>query len=131
MSRIEIECFDNEAEIVGLVIDGRRILTIKFNNAYDGFLSIGAYAVRLIGDECSVDISSIEDGVYQPKLILCDKVIPLPQIKKENGIIMPTEYDLSYLRELSIRERRLCQRIDRLEKKTEEIYKKVFGTKIF
>ena len=131
MSKIQIECFDDMAEISSISTEESKFLTLKFNTGYNGYISLGRITVRIVGEECCIDASGLDDGVYSPKLILCDRSINLPPIRKEKGLISPVDYDIGYLRELSIRERRLSQRVESLSQKIEQINEKVFGSSIF
>ena len=131
MSKMQIECFKDGSEVTSFSRESGRFLTLSFNKSYNGFVTVGNVSARIVGSECTLDLSRLDDGIYAPKLVLCDEAISLPKIKKENGIILPCEHDLSSLREISLRERRLSQRVDALSEKIEKIYEKVFGTSIF
>ena len=131
MSRIYIECHGDGADLVSFDKSEGGNLTLVFNKGYNGFISIGHISARIVGNECSITLRNLDDGVYTPKLVLCDKVINLPSVRKENGSIIPIKPNIDYLSELSIRERRLSERVDRLSTMVEEMYKKVFGTTLF
>lgn len=131
MSRINIECHNDGADLVSFDPGINGILTLVFNKGYNGYISVGHISARIVGKECSIGTKGLEDGDYIPKLVLCDRVINLPPIKKENGAIIPIKPDTSYLSELSIRQRRLEDRVNCLSSMVEEMYKKVFGTTLF
>lgn len=131
MSKLMIECFDIGSEVLSFSEEKSRFLTLCFTKEQEGYVCIGSISTIIEGDKCSLDISRLPDGEYTPKLVQKNLSRPLPSIKKENGIVRPVDYGVEYLRELSIRERRLCERVDRLSKRLEEISKKVYGSSIF
>lgn len=131
MSRIYIECHGDGADLVSFDQSAEGKLTLVFNKGYNGFISIGHIAARIVGNECNIAIKGLDDGVYTPKLVLCDRVIDLPSVLKENGSIIPQAPNADFIRGLSIRERRLDERVARIERMVEEMYKKVFGTTLF
>lgn len=131
MSEIKIECFEEGAEIISHLVDNSGFLTFKFNKGYNGFISVGDIDARIVGDSCRICLRGLADGVYTPKLMLCDRAMPLPTVRIENGAIIPIEKDSTDIRDLSIRERRLNERVKNLEAMVDNIYKRVFGTTIF
>ncbi|MBO7195842.1 MAG: hypothetical protein J6V80_00735 [Clostridia bacterium] len=131
MSKIRIECFGNEAELISFSQDGERTLQIDLGGEYDGYISIGRLTSRIKGASCSMDMRGLEDGEYTPRLIVADMTVDLPKIQKQYGIITPTEPELPYTLALSLRERRLRERVDRLEKRLEELTKRIEGERLF
>lgn len=131
MSKIQIECYENDSEISDLTPDGSRLLTLNFNIGYNGYLSIGGICQRIMGRECTVDVSKLSDGLYTPKILLCDKTVILPTLSIKNGRVSAGEYDSDYVRELSLREKRLSQKLSQMERELEKIKEKVFGSSIF
>lgn len=131
MSKIRIELFGNEAELISFKQDGGDSLVMEFGEEYDGYLSIGKLTARIKGATCALDTRRLADGEYTPRLILTDMTVDLPRIKKYCGIITPPDPELPYVHKLSLRERRLSSRVAELEKKVEEITEKVWGSSLF
>lgn len=131
MSKIKIECFENEAELVSFTQDGERTVQLDLSGEYDGYISIGRLTARVKGAVCAIDIRSLEDGEYTPHLILQGRTVDLPRIKKQFGIITPIEPELPYAMAISLRERKLAERVTRLEERLEELITKVEGTRLF
>lgn len=131
MSKMSIEIFGYDAELISHTEDGGEGLILTFASELDGYVSLANVTVRIKGASCAIDTRRIPDGEYTPHLILKDCTLNLPDIKIQYGVISPIEPDISYLRKLSIRERRLSERVESLEKKLEEINKKVVGSSLF
>ena len=131
MSKINIELFESDAELISFKQNGERSLVFDFSTMLDGYISLGTLTSRICGTSCAIDIRRLDDGEYTPHLILADRTLDLPKIKMQYGIIMPLEPDTDFVTKLSLRERRLKKRVDELEKKLEELTKKVSGTPLF
>lgn len=131
MSKITIECFDRSAEIVSFESDREPMLVFEFTSEYDGYIALGEATARIKGARCTLDLRKINDGEYTPHLILSDKTVDLPRLKKEFGALALTEPPLNEINSLSLRERRLNKRVTELEKQMEEISKKVYGSSLF
>lgn len=131
MSKLMIECFDIGSEVLSFSEEKSRFITICFAKEQEGYVCIGSISAKIEGNKCLLDISRLPDGEYTPKLVQKEMSRALPPIKKENGIVRPIDYGAEYIRELSIRERRLSERIDHLSDRLEEISKKVYGSSIF
>ena len=131
MSKINIELFGRETELVSFSQDGRKSLVIEFNEELDGYVALGTVTARLRGTGCAIDLRNLPDGSYTPHLILSDKTLDLPEVKLYSGIITPSEPEVAYTTRLSLRERRLSQRVDKLEKRLDEITKRITGSSIF
>ncbi len=131
MSKINIELFGSDAELISFKQDGEAALAFGFPTMLDGYVSLGGITVRICGQACAVDIRRLADGEYIPHLILADRTVDLPRVKMQYGIITPIEPDTDYVTKLSVRERRLRGRVDELEKRLDEITKKVTGASLF
>ncbi len=127
MSKLVIKCFENFAEIVSASADTSRFLNLKFDGEYEGNLCIGVISASICGSECTLDTVRLPEGVYTPRLVLKDRSVELPKIRKINGVIIPEDYSLTQLRALSIRNGILSERISSLEKRLKLTEEKVFG----
>lgn len=131
MGKISLELFGDCCEALSFDYKKEDSLTFEFTEELDGYITLGSHSARLKGKSCKVEVRDLADGEHTPRLILREKKIDLPVTVNENGAIYPKEHALSEIGEISLRERRLMRRVDRLEKELNEIRKKVFGSKIF
>ncbi|MBO5907175.1 MAG: hypothetical protein J6Q85_03380 [Clostridia bacterium] len=131
MSKIVIDFFDGEAEIVDLTADGKSTLELVFPREIDGFVSINMIAARIKDGRCFIDGRLFDSGKYTPELIREGVRRPLPPIVKNSEGFFAAECTSEYVRKLSIRERALEKRVSELEEKMEKIYKSVYGELIF
>ena len=131
MGKISLELFDKCCEIISFEYKKDYVLVFRFDRELDGYVHLGNHATRLKGRSCAVDIRDLAEGEHIPRLILEDMTIDLPRITNKNGIIAPKEHQTEEIGDVSLRERRLCRRVDELEARLDEITKKVFGSKIF
>ncbi len=131
MSKLKIECFGNDAELISFINESGPDLVIEFVEEVDGYVSLGNQAVKIMGKKCVLDKRKIPDGEHIPHLVLSDKTLDLPKLKKLYGSIEPAAHDIREIGELSLRERYLNRRVSLLEKQIEELTKKVYGSSLF
>lgn len=131
MSKISLELFGRDCEITAFEYTKNCMLVFEFTEAIDGYIQLGAHVAKFRGKECAVSLLNLNDGEHTPRLILMDSTVDLPVIIYENGVIYPKEHATKEIGELSLRERRLCRRVNELEERLDEISKKVFGSTIF
>ena len=131
MSKIKLEIFDREVEVVSYLPEPSRVLVFEFTEEIDGYIVMGSQTSRIKGRECALDIRNIKDGEHLPRLVLSDRTIDLPAVVKDFSIVRPKERSTDDIGELSLRERRLSRRVLELEKKLEEISEMVYGRTIF
>ena len=91
MNKMALKIFNSGAEILEFTKGSGEVLEISIGNLC-GHVSVGSITARA-NDSCIINLSHLPDGEYEPKLILQDRVIPLPVIIKELGIIRPKEYE--------------------------------------
>lgn len=128
---MNIELFGKDAQLISFADDGAAALVLDFAKELDGYISLGSITSRIKGKSCALDIRRLSDGEYIPHLILADCTVNLPRVKKQNEIIAPIEPDGSFIVTLLLRERQLSERVDQLEKRLEEINKRVVGSSLF
>ena len=131
MSKICLELFDKNCEITSFEYKNDNSLLFEFTEKLEGYIKLGSQASRFSGKCCRVNLEGLAEGEYVTHLILENETVNLPKIKNECGVIIPTEHTVAEIGDLSLRERRLCKRVSELEKKLEEISKKVYGSTIF
>ena len=131
MSKISLELFGRDCEVTAFEYMKDGMLVFEFAEELDGYIQLGRHAVRFKGKKCAVNVRDLEGGEHIPRLILTDATVDLPRLVNENGAIYPAECSVSEIGGLSLRERRLCRRVNELEARLDEISKKVFGTTIF
>ena len=131
MSKIKYEIFDKEAEILEYVSEDSDTLELCFKEKYEGLLSIDGIVSRVIDGKCSFNAKLIDFGKHEPILVLKDGAITLPAIIKSQRRITLSECTDDYTRRISLRERRLCQRVEALEKELSSLRSLINTTTIF
>ncbi len=131
MSKMNVQCFGRNSELVSFKEDTEKMLVFEFPEEYDGYLSLGEITAKIKGKSCAVDTRRLADGEYTPHLILADVTVDLPKLKKQYGSITPTSPRLDEINSISLRERQLNERVSKLEKRIEEISEKVYGSSLF
>lgn len=131
MSKICLELFGSDCEVTSFEYKKEGVLVFEFTDALDGYIQLGSHAARFAGNLCTVKLDGLTEGEHTPHLILEGATVDLPKIKNRGGVISLTEHTLNEIGDISLRERRLCRRVNELEKRLEEISNKVFGTTIF
>lgn len=130
MSKITVERFGKECEMIAFRQDKNRALTVEFTDEVSGYVSVNKLCVKIDGKSCTLKVNLLDDGEYTPRLILEDMTVDLPKIKKLYGFISPAEHSADFVASLSARERRLRIRVETLEKRLNEIEEKV-SSRIF
>lgn len=125
MSRIKYELFGEEAEVCEFEDDSSSVLFIGFKHPYDGLISIEGVVSRVDFGKCRFDSRLVDQGEHTPILILADRTVRLPKIVKAYGKIALASCTDEYTRNLSLRERRLCERVEALERKLEAMESKI------
>lgn len=131
MNRIKLEIFGSEAECLIFESDGSEGIKFEFTEPHDGFISIDGIVKILASGECVFDSRLLSDGEYEPTLILKREQIKLPKIKKAGKRIRLAECGSDFVRRISLRERRLAERVKSLEERLEVISKSVYGSTLF
>ena len=131
MGKINLELFGRDCEILSYEYKKADFLRFEFTEELSGYIQLGKSTARINGKTCDVDVRELPAGEHTPRLILEDMTIDLPRLKNEYGSIYPLKHTVEEIGELSLRERRLCRRVNELEARLEEISEKVFGTTIF
>ena len=130
MNRISYEIFKEDAEITFFEGASDEIAEFSFSEVEEGLLSIGGIVARVSGGKCRLDLRLIENGSYEPVLILQSKVVRLPRITKSGRKLKPFECTDEFVRSISLRERRLALRVVALEKELKELSSKIYDTTI-
>ena len=131
MSKINLELFGRDPELISFEYKRDGTLVFEFTEDQDGYICLGKRTARIKGKSCAIDVRDLECGEHTPRLILEDMTVDLVKIQNENGAIHPKEHEIGEIGELSLRERRLARRVEELEDRLEILEKKVFGTSIF
>ena len=131
MSKIKLERFGDECELIGFDKCEDGYITFLFIELTDGFISIGHVVSRVVSGVCRFDARLIPNGVHEPRLILTDRVILLPKIIKSAHSVVAADCDSEYVREISLRERRLSERVKELESEIEKLRERIYGSRIF
>ena len=131
MADIRYEIFGGKAEVVGFSSEGGRELTFRIEGSGDGFVSTCDVAARLKDGVASIDSRLISDGEHTPMLILKDRRISLPRIRKSGSRVTLADCDEEYVRDVSLRAHRLARRVEELEQTVESLCERVYGTTVF
>lgn len=130
MSKIKYQFFDGNAEIVSFIQSSDNTVHFIFPESCDGFLSIDGVVVKVVGGVCEFDLRYIGDGEFTPYLVMQHGRINLPKIRKCGRELSLIECDSEYIRNISLREYLLAERVKALEVEIERLKECVFGTKI-
>ena len=84
------------------------VTEMLFEGLDDGYVRIDGVQSKIINGIATLDLGILNDGVYEPTLVLEDKVIHLEAIKKSGGTILPVKTSDSTVR-------RLLKRVNVLE----------------
>lgn len=131
MSKIVIECFENGAEISSFEKTYSSNIEYIFNGTEEGFVNLNKNSYKIKNGRCEIDTQRLCDDEIKPCLIFGTKKIELPVMVKRNEEYVPGNYGEEFLRNLSLREARLNERVCQLEKRLNEISNKVYHTTVF
>ena len=130
MNKMHIELFDGEAELVCFERGKTHKLEFTFPEPYDGFITAGGITARVCEGKCLFDLRLMDDGETSPVLILKGSRTVLPALSKLGCTVAPSGVSADYLRSVSIRERRLRERVERLEAEIEKLSKSIYGVTV-
>ena len=130
MSRVKYEFFGTDAEISAFTADGDGRLTLCFPAGTEGYLSIDGVVVRITDAMAHLDLRYVSDGEFRPILVLGHGRISLPPLKKAGKHVMICDPGADYIRDLSLRERRLSERVSELEDELRRIRESIYGRTI-
>ena len=130
MNKIAYEFFDGAAEITLFEAASSDTVEFSFPDSTEGLLSIGGIVGRVHDGVCRLDMRLIENGSYEPVLILKGGCINLPRLEKSGRKIRLSDCTEEFVRAISIRERRLSMRVRALERELEKISSKIYDTTI-
>ena len=131
MNKMIIECFEKESEMVSFYPGVGCLISLTFTEPTEGYISIDYKTEKIIDNSCLIDLTRFPDGEHTPVLTTEDRLILLPSITKEGNKIIPTDYQIVFMRKLSLHQKRSELRLQNLEKRIEEIEKKITGRTIF
>ena len=131
MSKIRYELFGKEAEVISFTPSEGQLLDISFTENYEGLLSIDGVVSRVKDGYCQFDIRYIDEGEYTPLLVTKEDIIKLPCIKKNAKSVTLSKCADEYTRGVSLRERRLEERVSELEKQLLCLITRINETTIF
>ena len=131
MSRIKLELFGRECELISYEYKKDGSLVFEFTEDQDGYICLGKHTARIKGKNTAIDVRDLRCGEHIPRLVLEEMTIDLVKIQNENGAIYPKDHEISEIGDVSLRERRLARQVNELEERLEKLEKKVFGTSIF
>ena len=130
MSKVKYEFFGTDAEISAFTPDGDGRLTLCFPAGTEGYLSIDGVVVKITDATAHLDLRYVSDGEFRPILVLRHGRISLPTLKKAGKHVKICDPTPDYIRELSLRERRLSERVSELEAELCRIHESIYGRTI-
>lgn len=131
MNKISLEIFENEAECISFEGDGSGGLIFELSEPLNALLSIDGIVKPLTDGRCTLDLRLLTDGEHEPHLLYAKRKIALPRLTKRASKIRLADCGADFIRRVSLRERRLAERVKELETKLIEVCDKVFGATIF
>ena len=131
MLRLTIECFDKSAEIYSMERTHDGIIEYCIKPMCDGFISIKGESYKLKDGICKIDASKIKEKELNPLLILSDKRVGLPPLIYDEEEYKIKAYDADFMRKISLEELRIAKRLLELEKRVDNLSKRVYNTTIF
>ena len=131
MIKIVVELFENSAEISSYERTDGGFLEYIFKPSCDGYVNICGESYKINNGVCTIDTARLENSEIAPLLITSDKKIHLPAMTNDDGEYKISQYDADFIRKLSLDRLRMSKRICELEKKLNELSKRVYRTTIF
>ena len=131
MSKIVFELFGSDAELVSFHADGSMGVDFIFNTPYEGFLSVGGIVARVTGGRCHFNLRLVDDGEHSVTLLSSHGSIKLPSIIKRSKEMRLADCDTGFIRSLSLRQRRLEERVKALEDRILSAEESIHKTTIF
>lgn len=131
MIKIVVELFENSAEISSYERTDGGFLEYIFKPSCEGYVNICGESYKINNGVCTIDTARLENSEIAPLLITSDKKIHLPAMTNDGGEYKISQYDADFIRKLSLDRLRMSKRICELEKKLDELSKRVYRTTIF
>ena len=131
MLKITVEHFEGSAEIISYEKTADNLIEYLFKPNCDGFVSIFDESYKLTRGVCVIDASKLSDMEIFPTLISPDGKIDLPALIREDDEYKIKAYDEDFLRKMSLRELRITKKLCELEKRVDDLSKRVYNTTIF
>lgn len=128
MSRLKFKLYGSEVELISMASDSSGSLELDFSENSSGFLRIGKLALKLTDGKCIVDLRLLENGEYTPELVLDNRLVVLPLMRKFGNVVECLDCTADYIRAASQRERALAELVATLEEKIKLLEDKVYGT---
>ena len=131
MNVLTYEVFDSCAELAKCELHGGYDLKMVFNTIGEGFIKIGSHTARIASGECNLDLRLVDDGEFEPLVITRERTLKLPKIKKHAKQIDLCGAEIGFVLELSLRERRLEEKVKALEEDILRLRELIIGKSIF
>ena len=131
MSKLKLFVFEDGAECANFDAEGKDELLIELSSGKEIPVSLGTHIKVARGGSVCFNTARFEDGVYPLSLFIGGRAVTLGHIEIKNGILSLLPPTADFIRELSLRERRLCERVELLEERLLSLDERVNGTPLF
>ena len=131
MSSLKVAIFDNVCEVLSFKSDDSPVFSIECDKTLNGYLGIGDLTCELTDGRACLNIRPLSDGKYLPKIVTKCFELALPGLTKRYNTITLAECDSDFVRELSLRERKLEAEVTEIKEKLLALSESVYGAKIF
>ena len=131
VSRLKIEIFEDCAECSGFSPEGADEIILELSEKGEIPVSFGTHIKVARGGSLRFETSPLPDGVYPVSLFVNGGAHTVAELEKRHGILslLPPKDD--FIREVSVRERQLSRRVERLEESLRLLAERMNGTPLF
>jgi hypothetical protein len=131
VSRLKIEIFEDCAECSGFSPEGADEIILELSEKGEIPVSFGTHIKVARGGSLRFQTSLLPDGIYPVSLFVNGGAHTVAELEKRHGILslLPPKDD--FIREVSVRERQLARRVERLEESLRLLLERMNGTPLF
>ena len=131
VSKLKLQIFEGGAECVFFDAEGSEELTLELSRFGEVPVSLGTHIRVAKGGFCKFTTAHLSDGIYPVSLFIAGRAVTAGIIEKKNGILSLASPTPDYVRELSLREYRLEERVSSLEETVRVLSERINGTRLF
>ena len=131
MSRLRLQIFEGGAECTRFDAEGSEELSLELSHSGEIPVSLGTHIRVAKGGSCKFRTAHLPDGIYPVSLFIAGRAVTVGIIEKKNGILSLASPTPDYIRELSLREYRLEERVSSLEETVRGLSERINGTRLF
>ncbi len=131
MSRLRLQIFEGGAECAFFDAEGSAELSLELSHSGEIPVSLGTHIRVAKGGFCKFTTAHLSDGIYPVSLFIAGRAVTVGIMEKRNGILSLASPTPDYIRELSLREYRLEERVSSLEETVRVLSERINGTRLF